>query len=100
VFELTSAGGVVCAVVLKAAKPEALISNMEREWSVGRHITGILSGLGDSQGLMRVGPALRTPKGVIIGASPLIPHMFHNSLHNFKLERSAFIRSPLGRTVA
>ena len=59
----------MATVVLKAAKPGALISNIEREWSVGRKVTLLQGEDGELPGFMKVGPALRTPDGKMIGAA-------------------------------
>lgn len=66
---MTDAAGEVATVVLKAAKPAALISNLEREWWVGRKLTSLQQDDGDLPGFMKVGPALRTRDGRMIGES-------------------------------
>ena len=55
VFELTDRAGHVAAVVLKAAKGGALISNIQREWAVGQKVTSLQDEKGYLPGFMKVG---------------------------------------------
>ena len=54
-YELTDRQGRVAAVVLKAAKAGALISNIQREWAVGQKVTSLQDEKGYLPGFMKVG---------------------------------------------
>jgi hypothetical protein len=54
VYELTNREGRVAAVVLKAAKAGALISNIQREWAVGQKVTSLQDEKGYLPGFMKV----------------------------------------------
>ena len=58
VYELTDRDGRVAAVVLKAAKAGALISNIQREWAVGQKVTSLQDEKGYLPGFMKVGAVI------------------------------------------
>ena len=71
VFELTDRDGRVAAVVLKAAKSGALISNIQREWGVGQKVTSLQDDKGYLPGFMKVGAViLRSP--VSMSSCPVV----------------------------
>ena len=57
-YELTDRDGRVAAVVLKAAKAGALISNIKREWAVGQKVTSLQDEKGYLPGFMKVGAVI------------------------------------------
>lgn len=54
IFELVDGSGRVAPIVLKAAKPAALISDMEREWDAGQKISQLADSSGNLPGFMKV----------------------------------------------
>lgn len=67
IFELTDGKGHTAPIVLKVAKSAALIGDMEREWDAGQKITQLADQQGNLPGFMKVGPALRSTDGKMIG---------------------------------
>lgn len=67
IWELVDGQGRIAPIVLKVAKSAALIGNMEREWEAGQKVSQLADRNGNLPGLMKVGPALRSTDGKIMG---------------------------------
>lgn len=67
IFELRDGNGRLAPIVVKVAKSAALIGDMEREWDAGQKIANMADREGTLPGFMKVGPALRSHDGKMLG---------------------------------